>query len=413
MKTRRLSLLVISLSLTVLAVALLSLAGPARAQDPAGELLALINTARLAQGLHPYTASVELNAAAQRHSDDMAETGQIGHTGSDGSSSTQRILDAGYGAYEFGLVASENVYGGTGGAEAPFNNWMSDTSARSNMLHEEYREVGIGVAGDGVGRTFWTLAVGARPNVLPVLINGGATSVETITVTLRLFPENVVPEGRGTAIGQPAEYRASTNSRFPAAAWAPWAAQVSFVLDETPGPQTVYVQLRDSAGRTIISQASVTLIGPEMTTTPTPTLTTATATATATRTPPSSPTSTATATPAPSASPTITPSASATPTASSAATPTSAPTSPPQPTAAATSLPLETAFASPTSRSPEPTAELSTVAPPLPTDYYAEEKTAPRPLEERLAPWAVGLQIVALALGVYIALRRNHASSSE
>jgi len=409
MKTRRRSWLVISLLFIAFVTALKLLAGPVRAQNPAGDLVALINTARLAQGLHPYVVSAELTAATQRHSDDMVKTGQIGHTGSDGSSSTQRILEAGYGAYEFGLVASENVYGGPGGAEAPFNNWMSDAGARSNLLHEEYREVGVGVASDGAGRTFWTLNVGARPNVLPVLINGGATSVEAITVTLRLFPENVVPQGRGTAIGQPTEYRASTNSRFPAAAWAPWAAQVSFVLDETPGPQTVYVQLRDSAGRTIISQASVTLIGPRMTTTPTPTLTTVAAAATATRTSPSSPTSTATATatPMPSASPTITPVASATPTASPAATPTSAPTSSPRPTAAATPLPFETASASPTPHLPEPTVELSTVAPPLPTDYYAEEKAETRPLEERLAPWAVGLQIVALALGVYLALRRS------
>ena len=391
-----------------LAVALLwFIPGSVQAQSPAGALLALINDARLAQGLYPYTLNTALTAAAQRHSDDMAATGNISHTGSDGSSDVQRILEAGYGAYEFGPLVGENIYGGLGEADVPFNAWMEDPGARSNLLHERYREIGISVASDAGGRFFWTVDLGAQPNVLPVLINDGADSVDTITVTLTLVPENATPSGLGTAMGQPTAYRASTDSRFSGAEWQPWSDRVSFVLDETPGQQTVYVQLRDAAGRTTVSQASVTLTGLQVTPTPTgtavtPTPGTATATTTAT------PTISATATATPTATATATPTPQPSPTATS--TPVPSPTASPAPTA--TAIP-PTAPAPTATTPPTPTrAPSATAAPPLPTQMalvgatVTEDEPGPPSLTSRLVPWAVGLQVVALALGVYLALRR-------
>jgi uncharacterized protein YkwD len=424
MKTRLFTLLWIALVSSLVLASLWLVSGPAQAQNPAGELLRLINAARLNQGLHPYVVGRELATAAQRHSADMAATGQISHSGSDGTSSTQRIMEAGYAAYEFGLVASENIYGGVGEADVPFNTWMGQPDARSNLLHEQYREVGIGVVSDAQGRLFWTLNVGARPNVLPVLINDGAASVDTLTVTLRLVPENVVPEGRGTAMGQPVEYRASTSSQFPSSEWNPWAEQVAFVLDEAPGQQTVYVQLRDAVGRTTVSQASVTLTGlgataPSVTLTTTPSgepETPPTATGTVTPTPPTSPTSTGTTTPTPTGTPRPTPTASATPRPTITVTPLPTPT--PFPTQTPTSVPSATLPAEPqveaaTATSPPPATPPApaTIAPPEPTrpipggmDDGGEAE--PPSLASRLAPWAVGLQGIALILGVYLALRR-------
>jgi hypothetical protein len=411
-----------------------------RAQNPAGDLLALINNARLSQGLYPYAVSAELSAAAQRHSNDMAKTGVIDHTGSDGSSSTQRILEAGYGVYEFGLLASENIYAGSGGAQVPFNGWMELPGARSNLLHEQYREIGIGIAYDAQGRTFWTLDVGAQPNVLPVLINDGAPSVDSITVTLRLLPENVVPEGRGTAMGQPVEYRASAGTQFLEAGWAAWAPQVTFVLSDTPGLQTVYVQLRDTAGRTSVSQDTIQLLGPGETITPTVTMTappshtpegTITATVTPTITATSEPqaSATPTRTPLPSLTPSATPSAIPTHTGTPTLTPTTpatavvipsgtpsrVPTATPSPTAAPTSAPPTPTTLppkpTPSSLPPTPVAPKPTALPPAPVVASAGEAEAQAPSEQpdltsRLVPWAVGLQIIALVLGVYVALRR-------
>lgn len=423
MHSRRLVLPLIPLSL-LLAVAWF-FTGPVRAQDPVGDLLSLVNAARLNEGLHLYVISPKLMVAAQRHSEDMANTGQISPTGSDDSSGTQRILEAGYAAYEFGLVASENIFGGSGGAELPFNEWMGQPGARSNLLHEKYREVGIGVASDAQGRSFWTFSVGAQPNVLPVLINNGVASVDTISITLSLTPENVVPEGRGTAMGQPVAYRASTGPEFPDADWAPWAEKIDFALDETPGQQTVYVQLRDADGRTAVSKSAVTLAGEDITVTLTGTLeseapvtptVTLTLTITPTGTDATSPTPSSTATATVSATPTASPTPILVPTGTPQPTNTAVPSATamevPAPTASATATPPPPTTASvtatsppPATRPPEPVAVVVTPALPIP-DAEDVETEDPTLLALRLAPWAVGLQILALVLGVYVALRR-------
>jgi hypothetical protein len=389
------------------------------AQATSADLLALVNEARINQGLYPYVISAELSAAAQRHSNDMATSGQIGHTGSDGSSSTQRVLEAGYGVFDFGLVASENVYGGIGGADAPFNAWMGQSGARSNLLSEKYREVGIGVARDDQGRIFWTLDVGARPNVLPVLINDGVTSVDTISVTLTLVRENVVPQGQGTAMGQPIAYRASTNPEYSNAEWRSWADKVPFLLENKSGRQTVYVQLRDAADRTAVSQASVTLGDVDLTVTPTlteepelpdaPTVS-STATVSQTPTPLTSPTRSQTPTRTATATiiPTQTPGASDTP----RPTMTLLPSGTPIPTATRSSVPVPTFTLTLTPSPTSPVPLQVTAVTSMPTDLLTSSEESKDQTENgnamapQLAPWAVGLEIVALILGVYLALRR-------
>jgi uncharacterized protein YkwD len=436
MQPMRRTLLRIWIPLLPVIVLLGLVVGMVQAQNSVSELLALINSARAAEGLHPYAISVALSSAAQRHSEDMAASGQIGHTGSDGSSSTQRILEAGYGVYEFGLVASQNIYGGTGGAQAPFDEWLSQPGARSNLMSSKYREAGIGFASDAQGRAYWTLTVGAQPNVLPVFINGGVTRVDSITVTLNLVPENVAPEGLGTAMGQPKAYRASTDAEFVGADWEPWAASVNFALEDVEGLQTVYVQLRDSEGRTTVSRASVTLgdisetdeatgtIEADVTATPSAT---SVSTAEPSETPTTSPEGIRTATATTSATPTPVPSATATPTPSATPIPaTQTPTRPvstatasPQPSQTPTPFPTITSSpvppASPTN-TPLPSATILATSPPaevtpilIPPEagvVEPEGEGESPSLASRIAPWALGLQIVALALGVYVALRR-------
>ncbi len=454
MSTRFPTILLILFVLLIVVCVLGQAAEPARAQNAAGELLALINNARQAQGLYPYVMNSRLTLAAQRHSDDMAATGLVRHTGSDGSSETQRILEAGYDVYQFGPLVGENIYSGGGDAQAPFSGWMDVPSARNNLLHEQYREIGIGLASDDQGRAFWTATFGAQPNVLPVLIDGGAASVDTLTVTLTLLPENVVPDGLGTAMGQPVEYRASLDPQFQVAEWRPWAEQVSFVLEETPGLQTLYVQLRDAAGRTCISQASVTLNRPEETPTPVETSETGTpatatrtltpvgtATAGATRTLTPSPTSTPTpiatatltptftATPTPTATVTLTPTLTPTPTPTATVTltptptvtvtpdvtvpPTSRPTETWAPTATPSPPSLPTVTEAPTRVAVTPQASLApsrdvdrSPAPWVPDTLSVETEEAPATWASRLVPWALGLQVVAWVLGIYVVLRR-------
>ncbi|HIE39564.1 MAG TPA: CAP domain-containing protein, partial [Anaerolineae bacterium] len=68
----------------------------AQEEDPAALFYALVNQARLGEGLPPYGWSDLLAAAAQRHADDLAAHRLASHTGSDGSTPAQRIAEAGY-----------------------------------------------------------------------------------------------------------------------------------------------------------------------------------------------------------------------------------------------------------------------------------------------------------------------------
>jgi uncharacterized protein YkwD len=253
------------LALLTLALAALPLApaAPARAQaDPAAELLALANQARVAAGLLPLRASQELAAAAQRHSDDLAAAGALSHTGSDGSRPDGRIRSAGYPAYGgAGLYASENIFRGASPAEA-VEWWLGDASSQGNLLNPDFREAGVGLATGAGGEIYFTMTFGARPNSLPVFIAGDAPETDGPAVDLALSNETVQPGGEGTGvIGRATEVRISNEPGFPSAVWQPWAATIGWTLAPGAGLKTIYVQFRDAQGRTTAATDSITLTG--------------------------------------------------------------------------------------------------------------------------------------------------------
>jgi uncharacterized protein YkwD len=248
---------------------------PSAAQaDPTAELLSRINAARVANGLPPYALNDKLAATAQAHSQDMASKSKVDRVGSDGSTPKSRILAAGYGQWTIGPVIDEAIYGGTGGAQEAFDWWMSTDTDKGRLLSTRFREVGIGAATASNGWTYWTLDLGAQPNVLPAYVNGGVTSVATQAVTLTLTTENAVPAGEGTGtIGQPLQVRLASDDSFTGAEWQPWAAQVPFKLQAT-AQQKIYVLYRDAQGRTASYFIVVTLTNvPPPTVTPSPTWT--------------------------------------------------------------------------------------------------------------------------------------------
>ena len=113
------------------------------------ELVNLINSARTEAGLPALTVNAILTAAAQGHSVDMACHGLISHTGSDGSSPSQRVAAAGYAASR----SSEIIYG-SGYPQTAFNWWMNDQIHRDEILSPYVSEIGVGysyVAGTSAG----------------------------------------------------------------------------------------------------------------------------------------------------------------------------------------------------------------------------------------------------------------------
>src|SRR5215211_1459410 len=105
------------------------------------QLANLINSARAEAGLPQLAVNAALTAAAQGHSIDMACHGLISHSGSDGSSPSQRIAAAGYAASR----ASEIIYG-SGYPQTAFDWWMSDQIHRNEILSPYVTEIGVGYA---------------------------------------------------------------------------------------------------------------------------------------------------------------------------------------------------------------------------------------------------------------------------
>ncbi len=105
------------------------------------ELANLINSARAEAGLSPLAVNAALTAAALGHSIDMACHGLISHSGSDGSSPSQRIAAAGY----FASRSSEIIYG-SGYPQTAFDWWMNDQIHRDEILNPYVTELGVGYA---------------------------------------------------------------------------------------------------------------------------------------------------------------------------------------------------------------------------------------------------------------------------
>ena len=105
------------------------------------EIANLINGARTEAGLSPLAVNAQLMAAAQGHSIDMACHGLISHSGSDGSSPSQRVAAAGYAASR----SSEIIYG-SGYPQTAFDWWMSDQVHRDEILNSYVTEIGVGYA---------------------------------------------------------------------------------------------------------------------------------------------------------------------------------------------------------------------------------------------------------------------------
>jgi uncharacterized protein YkwD len=366
--------------LVVLLACLTLLAQPARAQeiDVATAWLARINELRLKEGLSPYHRSNQLTSAAQRHADDMAQNKLDSATGSDGSDTAARIAASGYSAWARttgGTVTRERFWIGSASIDDALDFFLETSDRRAVILGDEYREIGIGAATGPNGSTYYVLTVAARPNVLPVFINDGAATAINPQVAIRLTNETVRPEGQGTtAIGQVIEMRISNDPEFDGQDWRPWEELVPWSLPNTLGEQSVYVQLRDAAGRTVESTDNITLISEEDSETP--------AAATATPVPPTPlPTTETEATegePAPTAVPT-----------------TSAPTAQPPATA--------TPAAGAESGGPTPFPTWT----PLPTATIEipQKESSPPPFKLLIL-----LQGVALLLGLYLILHRPRRS---
>ena len=90
----------------------------------------------------PLALSTTLTAAASLHSLDMAERGSLGHEGSDGSASGERMTRAGY---EW-QASGENVAAGQPDADSAVAAWLESPGHCATLMEPRFTETGIAFA---------------------------------------------------------------------------------------------------------------------------------------------------------------------------------------------------------------------------------------------------------------------------
>jgi uncharacterized protein YkwD len=128
---------------------------PPAAVSPVQVIFDLVNAERTMRGLPPMAHDPLLALAAQRHSEDQAAMRKMTHTGSDGSSLSQRVDRVGFAWRSL----AENVAVGYSGPAAVMAAWMNSDGHRRNILSAN-THLGVGLAYGSDGRPYWTQVFG-------------------------------------------------------------------------------------------------------------------------------------------------------------------------------------------------------------------------------------------------------------
>jgi uncharacterized protein YkwD len=112
----------------------------AEEQAMAAQVLVAVNAERAKAGCAPVSLDQDLIAAAQEHSKDMATNNFFSHTGSAGTTVSQRASAAGYSS----TFVGENIAAGYDTPEEVMRGWMESPGHRENILNCAYRHIGIG-----------------------------------------------------------------------------------------------------------------------------------------------------------------------------------------------------------------------------------------------------------------------------
>jgi len=124
---------------------------------PTGEelvMLALINDFRAENGVGPLTLSPTLTAAADFHSQDMANRNYFSHDLPGIGTWSQNISNYGYG----GGTRAENIAAGYSDAARTVDGWINSPGHRTNMLNPNLHAIGIASAYNANSQygTYWT-----------------------------------------------------------------------------------------------------------------------------------------------------------------------------------------------------------------------------------------------------------------
>lgn len=132
---------------------------PAEKFEPTKEektILELTNKARAAEKLPPLTVNAALFRAARKHTENMAKQDKLEHE-LDGKRVGARVDAEGYDYSQIG----ENLAQAEGATpEEIMDGWLKSKGHRENLLNPNFTEIGLGVAKNAKGETYYTQVFG-------------------------------------------------------------------------------------------------------------------------------------------------------------------------------------------------------------------------------------------------------------
>lgn len=284
----------------------------AQAQTPQPDLAGLsaeettmlnqINRSRLRDNLVHLVPNPALTELARSYAADLAARplnalGDV-FVARDGRNLEALLREVGYGEYPGGYVADfVPIILRDFGPEQMIDYWYRnyiDVDLRSRRMIREgepllpvfsplYREIGLAANfNQTTERYYYVMIFAAQPNVLPVVVaeqpdlNVIATRVDTREVILYVHDERANRFGTETTIGAIEYLRISDSPQALECGtdrdqgWRPYENEIRWLLADTPGPQTLYVQMCDARGQTLMTPVQVSYLQEA---TPTPVVT--------------------------------------------------------------------------------------------------------------------------------------------
>jgi uncharacterized protein YkwD len=144
-----------SLAVVSLVLALVFVSPVLASEINAENVVRYVNAAREKEGLEKLVVSEKLTAVATAKVNDMVAHGYFAHTSPAGLTPWHWFEKIGY-DYKY---AGENLAINFTTAEAQQSAWMNSPTHRKNIMHENYREIGVAVAAGEVNGTLGIIAV--------------------------------------------------------------------------------------------------------------------------------------------------------------------------------------------------------------------------------------------------------------
>ncbi|WP_253284981.1 CAP domain-containing protein [Ruegeria sp. HKCCD6119] len=180
------------------------------------EMLELINQERTSRGLNPLQLETQLNDSSEDHSTWMLDTDTFSHTGSGGSSATQRMQNAGFdleGNWRTGEnIAWQSERGQPGISDDVaqlHQNLMNSPGHRANILNPDFKYIGIGIeTGDMQGFDAVMVTQNFAATDAAVMLDNGNTNTPPVPPTTPdevAVPEEPEPETPDTDVTETEE----------------------------------------------------------------------------------------------------------------------------------------------------------------------------------------------------------------